>query len=303
MSSTKPTSPEKTKAAYDRVTLDALIVEMETETKNTRNLLRRTTEKAKSKSDTSAKIKKGMSKAKKAEQELQELWAKSPTPFKQDIPHVGSHYVEDVRYRDVGWRRLILPVPYEVFFKTKKINVPARNYFGDLQSTTLVQIMHFQVYSYRAKAYIPVFECIYSPWMIKHKIKPESLLEVRSVTEFSRSLIEIAGFETQQAVADKETETLLKYAAYDQLEHTQTDVQKMVDDQSAHISMVRQKGQRPPTEMSNRMGDLWEKIRKYAWFIILAIMFIAVYGMIVFMNRNQLFAQMGMISYMSMLRW
>ncbi len=204
-----------------------------------------------------------------------------PTRIPQEVPRIGNHWVYDIRYKKVGWRRLILPVRKEIFLATKTYNLPFKLFFANAQAATYSQLQHFQIYSLRAEAIIPVYEGIWSPYMIKNKIRPEALLDKVRLLGFSETQKVIAGFETARVLVDLENQMMQtanwKYA----YQHVGLSAIEIGDDLAALVIEHSDRGQVPPPESRKTLGKLSHIMASnWKWLLILAILAI-VWGFII----------------------
>lgn len=220
--------------------------------------------------------------AEKREKKKARIKKEIPIAIPQDVPRVGNYWIWDVKYSDIGWRRMITPAPFNVFYPWRTYNVPEKLYFGDVPGATSVEVLHFHVYSLRAKAYVPVYEAIYSPWVVQQHIKPEHLMSDRGrIEEFADTQKIIAGVETQHLVAKLQNTMMLLAHRRQQVIETKADIRKQADDLAADMYEQRLLGQKPPSDLIKFFDRVKAVVSDYWYIFAIALALIAVYGFII----------------------
>jgi len=137
--------------------------------------------------------------------------------------------------------------------------------------------MHFQVYSLRAEAIVPVYEVVFSPWHIKNKIRPEALLQKERILGFSETQVVIAGFETQKVLADLENERMRAENYKYQLQNVNANAHEIGHNLAAEMSLRLFEGQKPPRELLRWIDRLMSWATANKWFILLLVLLLVVW--------------------------
>ena len=201
-----------------------------------------------------------------------------PIAIPQDIPQVGNHYVYDIKYEKVGWRRMILPVPFNVWFPWRTYNVSEKMYFGDVPGCSSVEVLHFHVFSLRARAYIPLYESIYSPWVVKQHIRPDQLIsDISRIEQFANTQKVIAGTETQHMIARHQSALMIGATLNQQIIDIKANIKDKSDDLAADMIEAIIRGEKPPSEMMKTIDKIKAFVEKNWGIIVLALIAIAVW--------------------------
>ena len=163
--------------------------------------------------------------------------------FEHEPIRVGDMFIYDVRIEDIGWRRWIIPTEWDKFFSWDREEVSEAEYFGITWVSHTVILRRGIVWSLRAKAYIPVEELVYSPWVIRQGLRIGDTQTSRQT--YDNIMDKIAGSETKGllGVLQNQQMLLLNYKIW--LEKADTNISALAEDYATKLFDQWLKGQRP----------------------------------------------------------